>query len=76
MEAQHGHRQDAQSPTRLHLPDPPKSQDEKMTASKHLSLTSGAHFLAQHLGNPDTTIVRAEAEREPRLHAESRAEQA
>jgi len=39
------------------LPDPPKSQDEKMTASQHLSLTGGAHSLAQHLGNPDTTIV-------------------
>ncbi len=42
------------------LPDPPKSQDEKMTASKHLSLTGGAHFLAQHLGNPETTIVGAD----------------
>lgn len=42
------------------LPDPPKSQDEKMTASRHLSLTGGAHFLAQHLGNPDTTIVGAD----------------
>lgn len=39
------------------LPDPPKSQDEKMTASQHLSLTGGAHYLALHLGNPDTTIV-------------------
>ena len=42
------------------LPDPPKSQDEKMTASQHLSLTGGAHFLAQHLGNLDTTIVGAD----------------
>ena len=39
------------------LPDPPKSQDEKMTASQHLSLNGGAHYLALHLGNPDTTIV-------------------
>ena len=31
-----------------------------MTASKHLSLTGGAHYLAQHLGNPDTTIVGAD----------------
>ena len=45
------------APTGFTLPDPPKSQDEKMTASKHLSITGGAHFLAQHLGNPDTTIV-------------------
>ena len=39
------------------LPEPLKSQDEKMTASKHLSLTGGAHYLALHLGNPDTTVV-------------------
>ena len=39
------------------LPEPPKSQDEKMTASQHLSLTGGAHYLALHLGNPHTTIV-------------------
>ena len=42
------------------LPDPPKSQDEKMTASQHLSLTGGAHSLALHLGNPDTTVVGAD----------------
>ena len=48
------------APPDFTLPDPPKSQDEKMTASKHLSLTGGAHFLAQHLGNPDTTIVGAD----------------
>lgn len=45
------------APPHFTLPDPPKSPDEKMTASKHLSITGGAHFLAQHLGNPDTTIV-------------------
>ena len=48
------------APPDFTLPDPPKSQDEKMTASKHLSLTGGAHFLAQHLGDPDTTIVGAD----------------
>ena len=48
------------APPGFTLPDPPKSQDEKMTASKHLSLTGGAHFLAQHLGDPDTTIVGAD----------------
>ena len=39
------------------LPEPPKTQDEKMTASRHLSLTGNAHFLAQHLGNPETTVI-------------------
>ena len=46
-----------ESPSNFQLPDPPKSPDEKMTASQHLSLTGGAHYLALHLGNPDTTIV-------------------
>ena len=44
-------------PSDFQLPEPPKSQDEKMTASQHLSLTGGAHYLALHLGSPDTTIV-------------------
>ena len=39
------------------LPEPPRTQDEKMTASRHLSLTGNAHFLAQHLGNPETTVI-------------------
>ena len=42
------------------LPDPPKSQDEKMTASQHLSLTGGAHSLVVYLGNPHTTVVGAD----------------
>ena len=41
----------------LQLPEPPKTQDEKMTASRHLSLTGGAHYLVRHLGNPETTVV-------------------
>ena len=28
-----------------------------MTASRHLSLTGGAHYLAKHLGKPETTVV-------------------
>ena len=50
--------QTPKSPTdALQLPEPPKSQDEKMTASRHLSLTGGAHHLILHLANPDTTVV-------------------
>ena len=45
------------SATIFQLPEPLKSQDEKMTASRHLSLTGGAHYLALHLGNPDTTVI-------------------
>ena len=36
--------------TEFQLPEPEQTQDEKMTASRHLSLTGGAHYLAQHLG--------------------------
>ena len=39
------------------LPEPEKSQDEKMTANRHLSLTGGAHALIHHLGKPETTVV-------------------
>ena len=47
-------------PPTFPMPDPPKSPDEKMTASKHLSTTGSAHHLAQHLGNPDTTVVSSD----------------
>ena len=49
-----------ESPPDFQLPDPPEIQDEKMTASQHLSLNGNAYHLAQHLGNPATTIVGAE----------------
>ena len=42
------------------LPYPPEIPDEKMTAARHLYLTGNAYHLAQHLGDPDTTIVGAE----------------
>ena len=45
----------------IRLPDPPEREpDEKMTNSKHLSLTGNGHHLAQHLGNPESNIVSAE----------------
>ena len=43
--------------TEFQLPEPEKTQGEKMTASRHLSLTGGAHYLAKHLGKPETTVV-------------------
>ena len=39
------------------FPDPPEIPDEKMTAFDHLSINGNAHFLAEHLGNPETTLV-------------------
>ena len=45
------------APSNFQLPEPVRSQDEKMTASQHLSLSGGAHSLALHLGNSETTVV-------------------
>ena len=43
------------------LPDPPERQpDEKMTSFDQLSITGMAHYLARHLGHPETTIVGAD----------------
>ena len=39
------------------LPDTPFIPDEKMTVFDHLTFTGSAHFLAQHLGNLDTTVI-------------------
>ena len=48
------------APSTYQLPEPPKTPDERMTASRHLSITGSAHFLAQHLGNPETTVIGAD----------------
>ena len=49
-----------ESPAVFQLPDPPSTQDEKMTAAQHLGINGGAHYLATHLGDPETTIVSLE----------------
>ena len=48
------------APDRFRLPDPPEHPDDKMTSFKQLADTGNAHHLAQHLGNPDTTLVTGE----------------
>ena len=42
------------------LPDPPQREPEDMTSFEHLHLNGNSHHLAQHLRNPETTIVAAE----------------
>ena len=42
------------------LPDPPEREPDEMTSSKHLTMTGSAHFVLQHLGNPETTLISAE----------------
>ena len=39
------------------LPDPPEDPEDKMTSFDHLTITGSAHYLAQHLGSPETTLV-------------------
>ena len=42
------------------LPDPPAGDPDDMTSFDHLTLSGSVHHLAQHLGNPKTTIVAGE----------------
>ena len=44
-------------PGRFRLPDPPEDPESKMTSFDHLTINGNAHYLAQHLGNPHTTLV-------------------
>ena len=44
----------------LAFPYPPERRPEDMTSFKHLALTGSAHYLAEHLGRPETTIVIGE----------------
>lgn len=48
------------SQSRFRLSDPPPREPDEMTSVKHLTITGSAHYLAQHLGNPGTTLVSAE----------------
>ena len=46
---------------RFVLPDPPERElDEKMSTVDHLHQPGNTHHLAQHLGNPESTLVTAE----------------
>ena len=48
--------------TRQHIafPYPPERRPEDMTSFKQLAITGSAHYLAEHLGRPETTIVTGE----------------
>ena len=49
------------APGRFRLPDPPEREpDEDMTSFKHLAKAGNAYLLADHLGNPETTLVEAD----------------
>ncbi len=42
---------------RFRLPDPPECPEDKMTSFDHLTINGNAHYLALHLGSPQTTLV-------------------
>ena len=48
------------SQSQFRLPDPPPREPDEMTSVKHLTVTGSAHFLVQHFGSLDTTLVTAE----------------
>ena len=47
-------------PSRFVFPDPPEDREDKMTNFNRMSYTGNVHFLANHLGNPETTVVGGE----------------
>ena len=48
------------TPGRFRLPDIPQREPDEVTQFKQLARTGHAHHLAQHLGNPETTLVTAD----------------
>ena len=51
------HTRTTQAQGRFRLPDPPERHPDDMTTFDHLTITGAAHYLAVHLGNPETTLV-------------------
>ena len=45
---------------RFRLPDPPQRESDEMTSYDHLHKLGNSHHLAQHFGNPETTLVEAD----------------
>ncbi len=45
---------------RLRLPDIPDREPDEVTQYDQIAKTGNAHYLAQHLGNPETTLVEAD----------------
>ena len=45
---------------RFRLPDIPEREPDEVTQFDHIAKTGNAHYLAQHLGHPETTLVEAD----------------
>ena len=48
------------APGRFRLPDIPDREPDEVTQFDHIAKTGNAHYLAQHLGNPESTLVEAD----------------
>ena len=48
------------APGRFRLPDIPDREPDEVTQFDQITKTGSAHYLAQHLGNPETTLVEAD----------------
>ena len=47
-------------PDGFRFPDPPEHQPDDMTSFNHLTSTGSAHYLLEHFGNLETTLVAGE----------------
>ena len=45
---------------RFRLPDIPEREPDEVSQFDYITKTGNAHYLAQHLGSPDTTLVEAD----------------
>ena len=52
--------QTTQTIVRFRLPEPPERHPDEVTSYRYVHLTGNPHFLVQHFGEPETTIVGAE----------------
>ena len=49
-----------QSADGFRFEDPPERQPDDMTSFNHLTITGSAHYLLEHFGNRETTLVAGE----------------
>ena len=48
------------APSGFRFPDPPEREPDDMTSFNHLTITGNAHYLLEHFGNRDITLVAGE----------------
>ena len=60
--------------TPVRLPDLPMPKMDEMTTYEHISATGNAHYLIDHFGNPEATLVKSDRylQAAPRVHPSER----